>query len=157
MIKSSVLFLCTGNSRRTQMAEGFLRALAGDDFDVFSAGSEETPPDSDAIAAMREVGIDISGQQPKAVNRFLGRRFSYVITLCDRQKEKSCPIFPGAIWRMHWDLEDPSGAPTPAERREAMRRVRDEIQRHVMDFVKKNGTTKGKEQRHEPRGEGAST
>ena len=157
MIKSSVLFLCTGNSRRTQMAEGFLRALAGDDFDVVSAGSEETPLDPDAVAAMCEVGIDISGQEPKAVNRFLGRRFSYVVTLCDRQKEKSCPIFPGAIWRLHWDLEDPSRAATPGDRREAMRRVRDDIQRHVMAFVKNNGMTKGKEQRHEPRGEGAST
>ena len=74
MIKSNVLFLCTGNSRRTQMAEGFLRALAGDEFDVVSAGSEETPLDPDAVAAMREVGIDISGQEPKAVNRYLGRR-----------------------------------------------------------------------------------
>ena len=157
MIKSSVLFLCTGNSRRTQMAEGFLRALAGDDFDVVSAGSEETPLDPDAVAAMREVGIDISGQAPKAVNRFLGRRFSYVITLCDRQKEKSCPIFPGAIWRLHWDLEDPSQAPTPGARRETMRRVRDEIQRHVMEFVKKHQTPEGKKQRHEPRAEGAST
>ena len=157
MIKSSVLFLCTGNSRRTQIAEGFLRALAGDDFDVVSAGSEETPLDPDAVAAMREIGIDISGHEPKAVNRFLGRRFSSVVTLCDRQKEKSCPIFPGAIWRMHWDLEYPSQAPTPGARRETMRRVRDDIQRHVMNFVKNNGTTKGREQRQEPRGEGAST
>src|SRR5450631_4689127 len=76
VIKSSVLFLCTGNSRRTQMAEGFLRTLAGDEFDVVSAGSEETPLDPDAIAAMSEVGIDISGHEPKAVNRYLGRRFS---------------------------------------------------------------------------------
>lgn len=147
MIKSSVLFLCTGNSRRTQMAEGFLRSLAGDDFDVVSAGSEETPLDPDAVAAMREVGIDISGHEPKAVNRFLGRRFSYVVTLCDRQKEKSCPIFPGAIWRLHWDLEDPSRTATPGDRREVMRRVRDDIERHVMDFVKKHGAPEGKEQR----------
>ena len=104
MIKTSVLFLCTGNSRRTQMAEGFLRALGGDSFDVVSAGSEETPIDPEAVAVMREVGIDISGQGTKAVNRFLGRRFSYVVTLCDREKEKTCPIFPGAIWRRQWDL-----------------------------------------------------
>jgi arsenate reductase len=146
VIKSSVLFLCTGNSRRTQMAEGFLRALAGDEFDVVSAGSEETPLDPDAVAAMSEVGIDISGHEPKAVNRYLGRRFSYVVMLCDRQKERSCPIFPGAIWRLHWDLEDPSRVAAAGDRREAMRRVRDDIQRHVMDFVKKNGVTKGKEQ-----------
>jgi arsenate reductase (thioredoxin) len=99
VIKSNVLFLCTGNSRRTQMAEGFLRTVAGDRFEVVSAGSEETPLDPDAVAAMREVGIDISGQETKAVNRFLGRRFNYVVMLCDRQKERSCPIFPGAIWR----------------------------------------------------------
>jgi arsenate reductase len=113
---------------------------------VVSAGSEETRLDPDAVAAMSEVGIDISGHEPKAVNRFLGRRFSYVVMLCDRQKERSCPIFPGAIWRLHLHLEDPSLVATPGGRREAMRRVRDEIQRHVMDFVKKNGVTKGKEQ-----------
>src|SRR5262249_19085191 len=87
MIKPKVLFLCTGNSRRTQMAEGFLRAMAGDRFDVMSAGSEETPLDPDAVAVMREVGVDISGQETKAVNRFLGRRVSYLVTLCDREKE----------------------------------------------------------------------
>jgi arsenate reductase len=95
---------------------------------------------------MREVGIDISGQETKAVNRYLGWRFNYVVTLCDREKERSCPIFPGAIWRLQWDLEDPSRAVTPGDRREAMRRVRDDIQRHVMDFVKKNGVANGKEQ-----------
>lgn len=89
MIKSSVLFLCSGDSRRTQMTEGFLRAMAGDEFDVFSAGSEETPRDADAIAAMREVGIDISGQETKAVTRYLGRRFSYVVTLCNRREGAS--------------------------------------------------------------------
>ena len=121
--------------------------MAGDEFDVFSAGSEETPRDSDAIAAMREVGIDISGQEPKAVNQYLGRRFSYVVSLCDRQKERSCPIFPGAIWRLHWDLEDPSQGPTPGDRREVMRRVRDDIQRHVMEFVNEHRVPQGQEQR----------
>ena len=147
MIQSSVLFLCTGNSRRTQMAEGFLRALAGDDFDVVSAGSEETPLDSDAVSAMREAGIDISGHETKAVNGYLRRRFSYVVSLCESQKERSCPIFPGAIWRLHWDLEDPSQAPTPGDRREAMRRVRNDIQYHVFDFVNEHRVPKGKEQR----------
>jgi arsenate reductase len=146
MIKTSILFLCTGNSRRTQMAEGFLRALAGDHYDVVSAGSEETPLDPDAVAAMREVGIDISGQESKAVNRFLGKRFSYVVTLCDREKEKTCPIFPGAIWRLKWDLEDPSQASTPSERRTALRRVRDEIQRLVTEFLNEHGVREGKEQ-----------
>lgn len=139
MIKTSVLFLCTGNSRRTQMAEGFLRALGGDSFYVASAGSEETPLDPEAVAVMREVGIDISGQETKGVNRFLGRRFSYVVTLCDREKERTCPIFPGAIWRLKWDLEDPSKATTREERRAALRRVRDDIQQHVKEFVNKAG------------------
>ncbi len=121
------------------MAEGFLRALGGDSYDVVSAGAEETPLDPEAVAVMREVGIDISGQQTKAVNRFLGRRFSYVVTLCDRDKEKTCPIFPGAIWRLQWDLEDPSQVRSREERREALRRIRDEIQQRVLDFVNKAG------------------
>lgn len=105
------------------MAEGFLRSIAGDRFDVVSAGGEETPLDPDAVLVMREVGIDISGHETKAVNRFLGRRFNYVVMLCDREKERSCPIFPGAIWRLQWDLEDPSIAGTKggAPRRHAPR------------------------------------
>jgi arsenate reductase len=129
------------------MAEGFLRAMAGDELDVVSAGSEQTPLDLNAVAAMREIGIDISRQKPKAVNRYLGQRFSYVVTLRDREKERTCPIFPGAIWRLQWDLEDPSSAVSPGERREAIRRVRDDIQRLVMEFVDKHGAPKGQEQR----------
>ena len=88
---------------------------------------------------MREVGIDISSHETKAVNRFLGHRFNYVMTLCDREKERSCRIFPGAIWRLQWDLEDPSMSSTREERREALRRVRDDIQQRVTAFVEKNG------------------
>ncbi len=135
MIKPKVLFVCTSNSRRTQIAEGFLRAMAGDRFDVMSAGSEETKIDPDAVAVMREVGVDISGQLPKAVNRFLGRRVSYVVSLCNQEKERTCPIFPGAIWRLQWNLEDPSTAVTKEERRAALRRVRDDIQQRVAAFV----------------------
>ena len=123
------------------MAEGFLRALGGDRFDAVSAGSDETPLDPDAVAVMREVGVDIPGQKTKAVNRFLGRRLSYVVTLCDREKEKTCPIFPGAIWRLQWDLEDPSQARSWEERRAAVRRVRDDIQERVIDFLNKTGET----------------
>src|SRR5579871_4905910 len=121
------------------MAEGFLRALAGDRFDVVSAGSEETPLDPDAVAVMREVGVDISEQETKAVNRFLGRRFNYVVMLCDREKERSCPIFPGAIWRLQWDLENPAEAVSGEDRRAALRRVRDDLQHRVAAFVDKNG------------------
>ena len=97
MIKPKVLFLCSGNSCRTQMAEAFLSDLAGDRFEITSAGSEATPLDRDAVAAMRELGIDISGHQSKSVTSYLGQRFTFVITLCDRQQERTCPIFPGAI------------------------------------------------------------
>ena len=138
MIKPKVLFLCTGNSRRTQMAEGFLRIMAGDRFDVMSAGSEETPLDPEAVAVMREAGVDISGQQTKAVNHFLAERFSYVVTLCDREKERTCPIFPGVIWRLQWDLEDPAKAVTREERRAALRRVRDDIRQRVAAFVEEH-------------------
>lgn len=138
MIKPKVLFLCTGNSRRTQMAEGFLRALAGDRFDVVSAGNDDTPLDPEAVAVMREVGVDISGQETKAVDRFLGRRFNYVVSMCDREKERTCPIFPGAIWRLQWDLEDASRDVTREERRTALRRVRDDIRLRVAAFVEEH-------------------
>jgi arsenate reductase len=81
------------------MAEAFLRDLAGDRFEITSAGNEGTPLDPDTIEAMRELGIDISGYQSKTVDGFFGERFTFVITLCDRQQERTCPIFPGAIWR----------------------------------------------------------
>lgn len=128
MLKPTVLFLCGANACRTQMAEGFLRDLAGDRFDVVSAGyepSEKICPE--AVAAMREVGIDISGQRPKKTDQFLGQRFAYVITLCDRQKEANCPIFPGVMWRLTWPLEDPQTIESPEERTAAMRQIRDEI------------------------------
>lgn len=118
MIKPKVLFLCGANSCRTHITEAFLRDLAGDRFDAMSAGYEafdEVCPD--AIEAMREVGIDISDHRPKKADQFLGQRINYVVTLCDREKERSCPIFPGAIWRLTWPLENPLASETPEERR----------------------------------------
>lgn len=139
MIRPRVLFLCTANRCRTQMAEAFLRDVAGDRLDVSSAGYEEAwEICPDAVAVMREVGIDISGQHPKKAEQFLKERFSYVITLCNREIEPSCPIFPGAIWRLQWPLENPEAAPNKNERRATVRRVRDEIQRYVVEFVKEN-------------------
>ena len=132
MIKSKVLFLCSGNSCRTQMAEAFLRYLAGDRFNVISAGVDPTPLDPEAVDAMRELGIDMAGQTPKDVSRFLGQRFTYVISLCNRQKERACPIFPGAIWRQQWDLENPAVAP---DHRAAVRRVRDLLRQRIVQFV----------------------
>ena len=120
------------------MAEGFLRALGGDSFDVMSR-KRGNAARSRGRRGHGEVGVDISGQETKAVSRFLGRRFSYVVTLCDREKEKTCPIFPGAIGRLQWDLEDPSQAWSREERRAALRRVREDIQQRVTDFMKKAG------------------
>ena len=120
------------------MAEAFLRELGGDRFEVTSAGDELTPLDPYAIEAMRELDIDISQQGSKSVSQFLGQSFTYVITLCDRQQERSFPIFPGAIWRHQWNLENPDFAQSPEDRRATVRRVRDQIQKHVVEFVSHN-------------------
>ena len=135
MLKPKVLFLCTGNSARSQMAEGFLRHLAGDRFEVASAGINPSHVNPLAIAAMREVGVDISGNQSKAVAGLLGQHFAYLITVCDNARER-CPIFPGVAQRLHWPLEDPAAAQgSDAERLVVFRRVRDEISQRVRDFV----------------------
>lgn len=136
MIKQKVLFLCTGNSSRTQMAEGFLRKVAGDQFDIVSAGGSPEELSPAAIEAMQEIGIDISQHHTKDVARYLGERFTYLIQLCDRRKEPACPIFPGAIYRLHWDLEDPenSGLGVYA----ATRQARDQIRRYIEEFVQKH-------------------
>lgn len=139
MLKPKVLFLCGANSCRTQMAEGFLRDLAGDRFEVMSAGYQPAEEIcAEAVKAMREVGIDISEQRPKATDQYLGQRVAYVITLCDRQKERNCPIFLGVVWRLTWVLEDPQSIESEEERQTAMRRIRDEIRRRVVEFVSEN-------------------
>jgi arsenate reductase (thioredoxin) len=139
MTKPKVLFLCTNNSCRTQMAEAFLRELAGDDFEIVSAGSDAGLLDPEAVAAMREVGIDIASAQAKTVTPYLGTRFQYLITLCDREKERSCPIFPGAFWRQTWPIESPAALTAAGlDRGFAVRRARDDIRRHVVEFVEKH-------------------
>ncbi|MBI3782873.1 MAG: arsenate reductase ArsC [Deltaproteobacteria bacterium] len=135
MTKPKVLFLCTGNSCRSQMAEGLLRQLAGERFDVVSAGTEPSTVNPLAIAAMREIGIDISSHRSKSAAEFLREHFAYVITVCDSANER-CPIFPFATKRLHWSLDDPATATgTTAERMPVFRRVRDEIAERVRDFV----------------------
>jgi arsenate reductase len=125
--KARVLFLCTHNSARSQMAEGLLRHLAGDRFEVFSAGTEATHVRPLAIRAMDEIGVDISGQESKTLDRYLGEPFDYMITVCDEANE-ACPFFPGAKSRLHWSLPDPSVAEgTEAERLAVFRSVRDRI------------------------------
>src|ERR671927_1692679 len=105
--KRRVLFLCTHNSARSQMAEGLLRALAGDRFEAFSAGTEATRVRPLAIRAMAELGIDIAGQESKMLHRYLNEPFAEVITVCDDANE-TCPFFPGAAQRRHWSFPDPS-------------------------------------------------
>jgi arsenate reductase (thioredoxin) len=125
--QARVLFLCTHNSARSQMAEGLLRHLAGDRFEAMSADTEATHVRPLAIRAMEEIGIDISGQESKTLERYLGEPFDYVITVCDDANE-ACPYSPGAQSRLHWSFEDPSKAEGSEEGRlEAFRRVRDGI------------------------------
>lgn len=133
-MKRTVLFLCTGNSCRSQMAEGFLRHLAGDRFEVASAGTHPSTLNPGAVDVMREIGVDIAGQHSKSAESFLGKKFDYVITVCDRAKE-SCPIFP-ASEVLHWSFEDPAEAKGEAEaRRGVFRRVRDEIIERIRQFA----------------------
>jgi arsenate reductase len=122
-----VLFLCTHNSARSQMAEGLLRHLAGDRFEVMSASTEATHVRPLAIRAMEEIGVDISGQESKTLDRYLQEPFDYAITVCDDANE-ACPFFPGAQSRLHWSFEDPSKAEGSEEERLAVfRSVRDRI------------------------------
>ena len=131
MTKARILFLCTHNSARSQMAEGLLRHLAGNRYETHSAGTEATHVRPLAIRAMDEVGVDISGQESKTLEHYLGEPFDYVITVCDDANE-ACPFFPGARNRLHWSFEDPSRAEGPEEERLAVfRKVRDEIRERI--------------------------
>lgn len=136
MGKKRVLILCTGNSARSQMAEGLLRHDAGERFDVESAGTQPGIVRPEAIAAMKELGIDISGHRSKHVDEFEGQQFDYVITLCDTAKE-SCPVFFGAAKRLHQSFDDPAAVNGSEEERLALfRRVRGELRTYLADFAK---------------------
>ena|SRR3712207_2241508 len=129
--KPRVLFLCTHNSARSQMAEGMLRNLAEGRFEVMSAGTQATHLRRQAIKVMNEIGIDISGQESKSLARYLGQPFDYVITVCDEANE-ACPVFAGAQNRLHWSLEDRSRAGGSEEERLAVYRgVREEIRERI--------------------------
>jgi len=130
-VKQRVLFLCTHNSARSQMAEGLLRSLAGDRFEAFSAGTEATQVRPFAIKVMAELGIDISGQQSKTLDRYLHEPFDVVITVCDEANEV-CPVFLGAKKRLYWSLPDPSKATgTEEEQLAVYRRVRYTLQARI--------------------------
>jgi arsenate reductase (thioredoxin) len=126
-----VLFLCTHNSARSQMAEGLLRDIAGDRFEVFSAGTEATRVRPEAISVMAEMGVDISAQKSETLDRYLGETLDLVVTVCDDANE-SCPVFPGARERLHWSFPDPSKAAGGYdERLLAFRNVRDRIRARI--------------------------
>jgi arsenate reductase len=136
MEKKRVLILCTGNSARSQMAEGLLRHDAGDRFDVESAGTKPGIVRPEAIAVMNELGIDISGHRSKHVDEFAGQQFDYVITVCDNARE-SCPVFFGAAKRLHHSFDDPAaGSGSEEERLSLFRRVRGELRAYLADFAR---------------------
>ncbi len=139
--KKRILILCTGNSARSQMAEGLLRHDAGDRFDVFSAGTKPSHVRPEAIAAMRELGIDISGHRSKSVDEFAGQPFDYALTVCDNARE-ACPIFPNATVTLHRNFEDPAAVGGSGDKEDssdetrlaAFRNVRDELRVYLAEL-----------------------
>jgi arsenate reductase len=131
----SVLFLCTGNSARSQMAEALLRSLGGADFEVFSAGTDPKGLNPLAVEVMRETGIEISRHESKSLSRYFGQSFDYIITVCDRARD-NCPTFPGDNERIHWGYDDPAAASGSREQQLAVfRRVRNEISERLRLWV----------------------
>lgn len=131
-----VLILCTGNSARSQIAEGILRHDGRTAFEVHSAGVKPGSVRPEAIQVMEEIGIDISGHRSKSVDEFIGQEFDYVITVCDNAKE-TCPVFPGKTNRIHQSFEDPppQGTKSAEEMLSIFRRVRDEIREWMKEFI----------------------
>ena len=130
-----VLVLCTGNSARSQMAEGIIRHIGGDRFEVHSAGTRPHGVNPLSVLAMKEIGVEISGQWSKSVDEFRDQEFDYVITVCDNAAE-NCPVFPGKTRRVHWSFEDPAAVEgSDEERLEAFRRVRDLMRGRFASFV----------------------
>jgi arsenate reductase len=138
MKKIKVLFICVHNSARSQMAEAFLKHLAGDRFEVKSAGLEPGVLNPLVVEAMKEIGIDISHNKTKSVQEFSNESFDYVITVCDATSGARCPFFPGKTKRLHWEFEDPSGfTGTNEEKLQKIRAVRDAIRKKIKDWIEK--------------------
>ncbi|MEX0801698.1 MAG: arsenate reductase ArsC [Dehalococcoidia bacterium] len=133
------LFVCTGNRARSQMAEGLLRHLAGDRFEVHSAGTVPKGLATETVSVMGEIGIDISGQWSKHVDEFAGQEFDYVITVCNSARE-SCPVFPGEGKRIHWDVANPIEAQVRGDSLEsALRIARDDLKGRIEEFLAQEG------------------
>jgi arsenate reductase len=140
-MKEHVLILCTGNSARSQMAEGLLRTLAGNQFDVFSAGSKPSVVNPFATQVMRERGIDISGQRSKHLNEYIKQPFDYVITVCDDAAE-TCPVFPGRAERIHWSFPDPATITGSEEDKlRAFRQTRDGLEERLKAWLAQSQIT----------------
>jgi arsenate reductase len=135
-MKPKILFLCTGNSARSQMAEAFLRKYTGDRFEVYSAGLEPSLINPLTVRVMEEIGVDMTGYYAKGLDTFLGKvHFAYLITVCSRADEK-CPIFPGMGQRLHWPFDDPAALQgSEGEKLVKFRQVRDEIEAKVKEFA----------------------
>jgi len=134
-MKKKILVLCTGNSCRSQMAEGYIKHLAGDRFEVTSAGLEPSVVNPKAIQVMQNDGVDISHHISKDVNQFVGQKFDFIITVCDNAKER-CPFFPGQAERIHWSFEDPAATKgTEVEILAVFQRVRDQIKKEIHQFL----------------------
>jgi len=134
--KKKVLILCTHNSARSQMAEGILKSIAADRFEVVSAGSKAAKVNPYAIRVLAEIDIDISYQQSKSLDQFINHDFDYLITVCDNAA-KQCPVFPGNCQKIHWPLEDPAAVSgSDQEKIKAFRAVRDELKGLIFNFVK---------------------
>jgi len=134
-MKHKVLFLCTGNSARSQMAEGLLRYLVGDQMDVFSAGTKPSTVNPLAIRVMQARGLDISHHRSKHLDEFRSQPFDYVITVCDNAAE-SCPVFPGPAQRIHWSFPDPAAVEgDEATRLQAFRQIRDALEAQLRDWL----------------------
>lgn len=137
----TVLMVCTGNSARSQIAEGLLRHEGGEMFAVESAGVTPSFVRAEAIAVMREIGIDISSQRSKSIDEFLAQPFDYVITVCDNANQ-NCPVFPGPTQRIHWDVDDPAGVSGEYEvKLQAFRETRNELQRRLLAFIERTKQT----------------
>ena len=137
MSKKRLLVLCTGNSARSQMGEGLFRHIGGERWEVHSAGTRPSLVRPEAIAVMKELGIDLTGHRSKSVEEFTGQFFDYVVTVCDNARD-NCPVFPSNATRIHWSFDDPAAVQGTEEvRLAAFRRIRDQIRDRVEEFFAK--------------------
>ena len=135
MEKIKVLFVCIHNSARSQMAEAYLNKFAGEKFFAQSAGIEPGKLNPVVVAAMKEDGIDISGNKTKSVEEFLDKKMDYVITVCDATSGERCPVFPGAVKRLHVEFPDPSALQGSFEEKlEGTRKIRDDIKKRIIEL-----------------------